>query len=496
MKGSMAALTTLVAASVLSFAPLARAAPPSLDSVGQASRRITASWTLPPGMLTYSIEISKSGETQPDGENKGSYIGTPGLMVLELLTKTSYASWQIFPGGTYYVHVAAWDTTKCSSMYTCEKEFSSSLPVVVPAPDPPELISVAQSARELIPSFVLQPDTDFASLEVATSPEVYADGPSKGAFLDENRILPDPGADLSYQSRVPLPGGTYYVHVGAFDSAFCAIETDQFCTVQYSSPPSVVVIPSDAPTLTTGDQTSHHLRVAWALPPDASNDFIEIATSPAVYPDGPLKGLFLDENTVLFDDSLAATQQTYFTIDRFPPGTYYAHVADYAPASCPTPDARTCFDELSAPLEIVIPPDPVPVTPDQVPVTPALAPAPPAARDTAVAFKTVSVRSRQFVRSLYVEASMAEPGTISAGGTVAVPSASQIYKLEPVSAVVAAGVAVKLRLRLPHKARRAVRDALKRRKRVRAKITITARDRAGNTKIESRTVDLEDRRNH
>jgi hypothetical protein len=107
-----------------------------------------------------------------------------------------------------------------------------------------------------------------------------------------------------------------------------------------------------------------------------------------------------------------------------------------------------------------------------------------------IAFASLKVPSRQSVAKLYVEAGMAEAGTITAAGTVNVPSRSNVFKFKTVSAPVAAGGKVKLRLKLTKKVMKLVKRVLKRHRKLTANITITATDKAGNTKSEKRAVSL------
>jgi hypothetical protein len=227
-------------------------------------------------------------------------------------------------------------------------------------------------------------------------------------------------------------------------------------------------------------QSSGYLAATWSMPADMENDFIEIASSPAVYSDGAFRGEFLEENTVLFDDSLEAKQDAYEAPDQLPPGTYYVHVAAFAPAGCPTQDAPTCVDEFSATVPVTVPDPNAPQPP----------PPPPPPPDTVTAFATLSVPASQKVGRLYVRASMGEAGTISAEGTVGVPKLSKVYRFKTVSMNVVAGVSVKLALKLPKKALKAVRKALKRHGKVMAKVAVKATDKAGNTKTEQRTIKL------
>jgi peptidoglycan/xylan/chitin deacetylase (PgdA/CDA1 family) len=110
--------------------------------------------------------------------------------------------------------------------------------------------------------------------------------------------------------------------------------------------------------------------------------------------------------------------------------------------------------------------------------------------DKVTAFASLKVRASQDVDKLFVTASMAEAGTLSAAGSVNVPRASKVHRFKRVSANATPGTVVKLRLRLSKKRLRAVKRALRHHRKLKAKLTITARDRAGNTKTEKRTVRL------
>jgi hypothetical protein len=230
------------------------------------------------------------------------------------------------------------------------------------------------------------------------------------------------------------------------------------------------------PTITSAGQTSRHLTASWTLPPGMATDFIEAATSPAKDSDG----YFLTPYLVLYEE-LADGATTYTSALQFPAGKYYVHVAAYDPTLCVgDPPPPECIDEFSSTWSVTIPADPPSPPP----------PPPPPPPDTATAFAALTVPKKQDVDKLTVAASMGEAGTLTATGTVSVPGASKVYKFKTATANAAAGVKVKLKLKLPKKALKAVKKALKRHKKVKAKLTITAKDTAGNTKVEKRTVAL------
>jgi plastocyanin len=103
---------------------------------------------------------------------------------------------------------------------------------------------------------------------------------------------------------------------------------------------------------------------------------------------------------------------------------------------------------------------------------------------------SITAPSRQDVDKLYVKASMNEAGMLTATGRVNVPGGSvKVYRFKPLSRTAQPNVVVKLRLKLSGKSLRTVRRSL-RRKRLRAKVTVTARDSAGNQTAQTRRIRL------
>jgi hypothetical protein len=93
--------------------------------------------------------------------------------------------------------------------------------------------------------------------------------------------------------------------------------------------------------------------------------------------------------------------------------------------------------------------------------------------------------------SIVVEVSCpTEACTATASGTVNVPGASKVYKLKGASANVPKGGKARLKLKVPSKARKAIKRALRRKKKIKAKVTVTARDAAGNKTTRKRTIRL------
>jgi hypothetical protein len=83
-----------------------------------------------------------------------------------------------------------------------------------------------------------------------------------------------------------------------------------------------------------------------------------------------------------------------------------------------------------------------------------------------------------------------EACTATAQGTVSVPSAARTYRLKSATKQIPRGGKAKLKLRLSKKAFKAVRRALSKRKKVKARVTVTVKDAAGNAATKKRSIRL------
>jgi hypothetical protein len=466
-----------IALAVLAVPDRAFATAPTITSATSSGGFLTISWSLPAGMHSWLVEVATATDVESDGTFRQgnrvyALILTPGLTTIT----TAHLG-----GGTYYVHVSAYETCAVPGSAQCVKEFSPPRAVVVPPPSPPTLNSVGVDLQSVLTAKWSVPSTSRSDyIEIAIDPEVYADGPDKGAFLDENTLfLSDlsPG-QKSYTTPAALSGGTYYVHVAAFDYYDCPTVDAPTCVDEFSDVLPIVV-PSRSVTLTSARPSEHHISVWWSLPSPMESDYIEVATNPDVYGSGPLRGAF--KGNVVYQDLLDYNQRSYVTFADFPPGTYYVHVADYAPAACDVEEVVACFDEYS---------DVAAVTISEAAGGPAPESLPAPLAQAGAAFSSLAVGKVQRVRELVVRAAMAERGTITASGSVSVPNSAKVYKLKRVTATVSPGAVVNLRLKLAKKDLRAVEKALRRYRRVNAKVTITARDMAGNIATKKRTIRL------
>jgi hypothetical protein len=216
------------------------------------------------------------------------------------------------------------------------------------------------------------------------------------------------------------------------------------------------------PTLLSVGRNGGQVTATWSIPPGMAMDYIEAGNSPAVTPDG---GDFPLANTILAE-SLGDFQTTYVSSVQIPQGTHYVHVSAFDTKKCATGNEPNCVDEWSNILTVTVPPG----------------------ADKLTGFSFLDAPARQRIGKLYVVAAMGEPGTITATGTVKV--SKKVYKFKPISAKALPGVRVKLRLLLPKRALKVVKRALKRHRRLKAKVTVVARDNSGNTHPEPGTIKL------
>jgi len=103
---------------------------------------------------------------------------------------------------------------------------------------------------------------------------------------------------------------------------------------------------------------------------------------------------------------------------------------------------------------------------------------------------TLSGKKIQDVDKLAVTARLDEDGTVSATGTVRVPNSSKVYRFKKATKSARSGRKVKLRLRLSRKAKVAVKRALGSGHKLKAKVKVTAADKAKNRTTKKRSIRL------
>jgi hypothetical protein len=91
---------------------------------------------------------------------------------------------------------------------------------------------------------------------------------------------------------------------------------------------------------------------------------------------------------------------------------------------------------------------------------------------------------------LVVATAPAEPSTVTAMGKVAVRGSAKVFKLTPVTKQVSRGAKATLKLKLKRRALVAIGRALQAGKKLSAKVTVSAKDAAGNVSTKRRTIRL------
>jgi plastocyanin len=124
---------------------------------------------------------------------------------------------------------------------------------------------------------------------------------------------------------------------------------------------------------------------------------------------------------------------------------------------------------------------------------PGPAPSPTQPADTVAPTVRLAGKTRQNVvrrRGLLVAVRVDEPATVSAMGRIVLPGASKVIRLRKVTRALPAGTTRKIKLRLAKGPLRAIERTLRRGVRLSARVTVTAKDQAGNVRTARRKVRL------
>lgn len=256
-----------------------------------------------------------------------------------------------------------------------------------------------------------------------------------------------------------------------------------------ASPPAM----ANPPSLQTVGARGGLVTGSWSLPSGVKSEFFEVAKYPdvnvygyfrqkLVRPEGdPLNGA---ESQVRFG-VLHSDQTSLTAADPKPPlpaGVYYVHIAGHdACGACPS-------IEFSATVEINIGPDGNSISSRVV------APGTGGgivAGDRIPPVAQLRYSKKQDIDKLLVRGRMSEPGTLTGRATVDVGGLlAKIYTFRPKSRKVTGGVLARLPLKISKKQKRALKRSMRRGKRLRARVALTATDRAGNSVTKHATIRL------
>jgi hypothetical protein len=237
----------------------------------------------------------------------------------------------------------------------------------------------------------------------------------------------------------------------------------------------------------TGTPGENHPTSSWCLPDAVQSELIETATSDEV----GVGGHFLQKNLKTFNIVDAAA--TSFTDEfEFEPGRYYVHVGTHDRRGT-YPDTPLVEFSNVVPFDIVDGPNVVGTT-GACPVLPGGGGGGGGGggvvTDKVAPVTSLTYRRAQRVGKLYVKVHTSETATIRATGVVRIGKASKAYRLKTVSLSLPGNASTKVRLRLAKKSHGPVKRALKRHRRLKARITIAATDAAGNRRSKSVVVRL------
>jgi hypothetical protein len=115
------------------------------------------------------------------------------------------------------------------------------------------------------------------------------------------------------------------------------------------------------------------------------------------------------------------------------------------------------------------------------------------ATDTSPPIERVALKRKQDVDRLVLFVRSNEDAIVTVRATVSVPAAAaRTVRFKAVRKAVTAGKRKKIRLRLSRRRKKLVKRALHSGRKLKAKITVTAKDAAGNTTVKKRRVRLKD----
>jgi hypothetical protein len=266
------------------------------------------------------------------------------------------------------------------------------------------------------------------------------------------------------------------------------------------------------PRLAAAGATGGIVTAGWSLPPNVSSQFVEIGKYLEVNAFGYFQcfraprptACGQGESNLLRFGVLSSDQTSLTAADVKPPlpaGTYYVHIAghDAVHTGCPQ-------IEFSDIVELTIGPDGsgtssrvvAPGTGDCTLIRGSGGTAGGGggsgggiAGDQLPPVAQLRYAKRQDIDKLTIRGRMSEPGTLTAKALVDVGGLlAKIYTFRPRTRKVSGGLLVRLPLKVSKKKKRALKRAMRRGKRLRARVTLTAVDRAGNATTKHAVVRL------
>jgi hypothetical protein len=210
-----------LALALLSTLPAKAATLPIILSATAPGGRITVSWMLPPGHQSEWVEVAEAPSTDAYGFFSGSLVDFYSFTSPER-SQTTWASSEIVPPGTYYVHVSV-----IASDYTSAWSSVASVNVTE-TKVAPEFSTLTQVGQRLKATWALSDGVVPSTIEVARTQTMGSDGSFADA-LDSDFLLDE--TSTSWMSGTLKPG-TYYVHISGHNAACLLCPYESWSSVQ------------------------------------------------------------------------------------------------------------------------------------------------------------------------------------------------------------------------------------------------------------------------
>ncbi len=221
MRRSLIAIGLL--ALLLTALPAGAGTSATIISATAPAGRITVSWSLPAGEESDWVEVARAPSTVPSGSfEPANYVDSDFFTSSEGGT-TTWASDDIVPSGTYYVHVETMNWSDITSSWSPAVTVN-----VTETKLAPELSSLARVGQRLKASWALAAGVQVSTIEVAKNSAVDSDG-SFSDTVDFDFLADD--TSTSWTSD-PLKPGTYYVHVSGHNANCSLCPYGSWSTVQ------------------------------------------------------------------------------------------------------------------------------------------------------------------------------------------------------------------------------------------------------------------------
>jgi hypothetical protein len=239
---------------------------------------------------------------------------------------------------------------------------------------------------------------------------------------------------------------------------------------------ALLVVSSSAfarpPVINSVKVSNGEATYTWSLPSGVESRFVETATFSKTNQFG-----YFDPGENVYSFNVPGRKETKLVDDRkFVPGTYYVHISgrDTVNKSCPN-------NEFSHTMLFVVDAQGNGSGADTGGGT---RPCPSGggtggSGDGVKPSQLIKYKHRQHVGKLFVRARMDEHGTLTANATVTIAGSAKLVRFISTTKTVPADHYAKLRLKMKARNLRAVRRALKRGKRLKATVTVIARDFSG-----------------